>query len=74
VEGDKNVILIYLWKLMWYNMLKLLKVPKLHSNKKEISYFDIENWANAKVKNTIRTYQIERMRDKSLSCKCNISP
>jgi len=67
VQGNKKLILAYLWQLMRYNMLQLLRNLRLRSSRKEISDLDIMNWANAKVKNTGRTSQMESFRDKSLA-------
>lgn len=67
VQGNKKLILAYLWQLMRYNMLQLLKNLRLRSSHKEISDLEIMNWANAKVKNTGRASQMESFRDKSLA-------
>uniref|UniRef100_A0A0D6QT18 Calponin-homology (CH) domain-containing protein n=1 Tax=Araucaria cunninghamii TaxID=56994 RepID=A0A0D6QT18_ARACU len=67
VQGHKKLILAYLWQLMRYNLLQLLKNLKLQSNGKDISDQDILSWANAKVKSTGRTSQMESFKDKSLA-------
>ncbi|XP_024966740.1 fimbrin-1-like isoform X2 [Cynara cardunculus var. scolymus] len=67
VQGNKKLILAFLWQLMRFNMLQLLKNLRSRSNGKEITDADILNWANKKVKNTGRVSQMESFRDKSLS-------
>ncbi|EEF46538.1 fimbrin-1 [Ricinus communis] len=67
VQGNKKLILAFLWQLMRYNMLQLLNNLRAHSQGKEVTDADILKWANKKVKNTGRTSQIENFRDKSLS-------
>ncbi|XWS59450.1 hypothetical protein CRYUN_Cryun08bG0122900 [Craigia yunnanensis] len=57
----------FLWQLMRFNMLQLLKSLRSCSRGKEITDADIINWANRKVKSTGRTTQIESFKDKSLS-------
>lgn len=42
----------YLWQLMRYNMLQLLKNLRFHSHGKEITDADILDWANSKVRNS----------------------
>ncbi|KAI3769166.1 hypothetical protein L6452_00266 [Arctium lappa] len=67
VQGNKKLILAFLWQLMRFNMLQLLKNLRSRSNGKEITDADILKWANKKVKNTGRVSQMESFRDKSLS-------
>ncbi|KAJ8477977.1 hypothetical protein OPV22_021704 [Ensete ventricosum] len=67
VQGNKKLILAYLWQLMRFNILQLLKNLRFHSQGKEISDSDILNWANNKVKDSGRTSQIESFKDKNLS-------
>ncbi|URE12283.1 Fimbrin-like protein [Musa troglodytarum] len=67
VQGNKKLILAYLWQLMRFNILKLLKNLRYHSQGKEISDVDILNWANSKVKGSARTPQMESFKDKNLS-------
>ncbi|XP_031286531.1 fimbrin-1-like [Pistacia vera] len=67
VQGNKKLILAFLWQLMRYNMLQLLKNLRSRSQGKEITDADILNWANNKVKSTGRTSQTESFKDKSLS-------
>ncbi|CAH9089347.1 unnamed protein product [Cuscuta europaea] len=67
VQGNKKLIIAYLWQLMRFNMLQLLKNLRSHSQGKEITDTDILNWANNKVKNVGRTSQMESFKDKSLS-------
>lgn len=67
VQGNKKLILAFLWQLMRFNMLQLLKNLRFHSQGKEITDVDILKWANKKVKSTGRNSQIESFKDKSLS-------
>ncbi|KAF6144998.1 hypothetical protein GIB67_013349 [Kingdonia uniflora] len=67
VQGNKKLILAFLWQLMRFNMLQLLKNLRFHSRGKEMTDADILNWANTKVKSTGRTSRIESFKDKSLS-------
>ncbi|GKD47494.1 fimbrin-1-like protein isoform X1, partial [Tanacetum coccineum] len=65
VQGNKKLILAFLWQLMRYNMLQLLKHLRTRSH--EITDGYILKWANRKVKSTGRTSQMENYKDKSLS-------
>ncbi|KAI4340995.1 hypothetical protein MLD38_025777 [Melastoma candidum] len=70
VQGNKKLILAFLWQLMRFTMLQLLKNLRLHSQGKEgkeVTDADILNWANDKVKMADRTSQMESFKDKSLS-------
>ncbi|KAL8160025.1 hypothetical protein V2J09_001562 [Rumex salicifolius] len=67
VQGNKKLILAYLWQLMRYNMLQLLKNLRSFSHGKEITDSDILRWANQKVKSMGRRSRIESFKDKSLS-------
>ncbi|KAI4319887.1 hypothetical protein MLD38_033432 [Melastoma candidum] len=67
VQGNKKLILAFLWQLMRFTMLQLLKNLRLHSQGKEVTDADILNWANHKVKKADRTSQMESFKDKSLS-------
>lgn len=67
VQGNKKLILAFLWQLMRFTMLQLLKNLRSHSQGREISDADILKWANRKVKSTGRTSHIESFKDKSLS-------
>lgn len=67
VQGNKKLILAFLWQLMRYNMLQLLKNLRSHSQGKEITDADILKWANNKVKHTGRTSKIVNFKDQSLS-------
>lgn len=50
----------FLWQLMRFNMLQLLKNLRSRSSQgKEITDADILKWANKKVKNTGRVSQME---------------
>ncbi|XP_012466061.1 fimbrin-2 isoform X2 [Gossypium raimondii] len=52
VQGNKKLILAYLWQLMRFNILQLLKNLRSHSHGKEITDVDILRWANTKVSNS----------------------
>ncbi|KAK9155439.1 hypothetical protein Sjap_002919 [Stephania japonica] len=69
VQGNKKLILAFLWQLMRFNMLQLLKNLRFHSQGqgKEMTDADILNWANSKVKGTGRNSQMDSFKDKSLS-------
>ncbi|KAK9077589.1 hypothetical protein SSX86_005926 [Deinandra increscens subsp. villosa] len=67
VQGNKKLILAFLWQLMRFHMLQLLKNLRSRSQGKEITDADILKWANKKVKITGRTTQMESFKDKSLS-------
>ncbi|XP_061984515.1 fimbrin-5-like isoform X2 [Populus nigra] len=67
VQGNKKLLLAFLWQLMRYSMLQLLKNLRSHSQGKEITDADILKWANNKIKQTGRTSKIENFKDKSLS-------
>ncbi|GAV74610.1 CH domain-containing protein [Cephalotus follicularis] len=68
VQGNKKLILAYLWQLMRFSMLQLLKNLRSHSSQgKEITDADILRWANNKVKKAGKTSQMESFKDKSLS-------
>lgn len=67
VQGNKKLILAFLWQLMRQNILQLLKNLRHHSHGKEITDTDILQWANEKVKSSGRTSQMGSFKDKSLS-------
>ncbi|KAL0389234.1 UNVERIFIED_CONTAM: Fimbrin-2 [Sesamum calycinum] len=67
VQGNKKLILAYLWQLMRYNMLQLLKNLRFHSHGKEITDADILEWANSKVRNSGSQSRTDSFKDKSLS-------
>ncbi|XP_021811150.1 fimbrin-1-like [Prunus avium] len=67
VQGNKKLILAFLWQLMRFNILQLLRNLRSHSQGKEMTDADILNWANNKVKSTGRTSRMESFKDKSLS-------
>ncbi|KAJ1415584.1 CH domain superfamily [Sesbania bispinosa] len=67
VQGNKKLLLAFLWQLMRFTMLQLLKNLRSHSQGKEITDADILNWANNKVKRAGRTSQIDSFKDKNLS-------
>lgn len=67
VQGNKKLILAFLWQLMRFNILQLLKNLRSRFQGKEVSDADILKWANKKVKSTGRTSQMESFKDKTLS-------
>lgn len=67
VQGNKKLILAFMWQLMRFNILQLLKNLRFHSQGKEITDADILNWANNKVKSTGRTSRMESFKAKNLS-------
>ncbi|CAD5180919.1 unnamed protein product [Musa acuminata subsp. malaccensis] len=67
VQGNKKLILAYLWQLMRFNSLQLLKNLRFHTRGKEISDAGILDWANNKVKESGRTSRMESFKDKNLS-------
>ncbi|OIW21246.1 hypothetical protein TanjilG_31175 [Lupinus angustifolius] len=67
VQGYKKLILAYLWQLMRYNILQLLKNLRFHSHGKEITDVDILQWANSKVSNSGSQSCMNSFKDKSLS-------
>ncbi|GAB2220773.1 hypothetical protein Droror1_Dr00008445 [Drosera rotundifolia] len=67
VQGNKKLILAYLWQLMRYNMLQLLKNLRFHSHGKEIGDADIREWANALVRKSGGQTCMLSFKDKSLS-------
>ncbi|CAK7324560.1 unnamed protein product [Dovyalis caffra] len=67
VQENKKLILAFLWQLMRYNMLQLLKNLRSHSQGKNITDADILKWANYKIKQRGRTSKIEHFKDKNLS-------
>ncbi|KAG6409886.1 hypothetical protein SASPL_127928 [Salvia splendens] len=67
VQGNKKLILAYLWQLMRFNMLQLLKHLRSHSHGKEITDADILEWANSKVRNSGSQSRMDNFKDKKLS-------
>ncbi|KAE8668754.1 Fimbrin-2 [Hibiscus syriacus] len=67
VQGNKKLILAYLWQLMRFNILQLLKNLRFHSHGKEITDVDILRWANTKVSDSGRRSRMDSFKDKSLS-------
>ncbi|XP_042065063.1 fimbrin-5-like [Salvia splendens] len=66
-QGNKKLIIAFLWQLMRFSMLNLLKNLRQHSHGKEIGDADILNWANEKVKRSGRSSQMESFKDKNLA-------
>ncbi|KAL0362885.1 UNVERIFIED_CONTAM: Fimbrin-5 [Sesamum calycinum] len=48
VQGNKKLILAFLWQLMRFNMLQLLKKLRSRFQGREVTDADILNWANRK--------------------------
>ncbi|GLT64804.1 hypothetical protein SLA2020_372740 [Shorea laevis] len=67
VQGNKKLILAYLWQLMRCNILQLLKNLRFHAHGKEITDADILEWANTKVRNSGNQSRMNSFKDKSLS-------
>ncbi|CAI0383613.1 unnamed protein product [Linum tenue] len=68
VQGNKKLIIAYLWQLMRFSMLQLLRNLRSHSSEgKEITDTDIIQWANDKVKKSGKTSQMESFKDKNLA-------
>ncbi|XP_059626276.1 fimbrin-2 [Cornus florida] len=67
VQGNKKLILAYLWQLMRYNVLQLLKNLRFHSHGKEITDADILEWANTKVRSSGGQTHMNSFKDKRLS-------
>lgn len=67
VQGNKKLILAFLWQLMRYNILQLLRNLRFHTSEKEIKDVDILNWANNKVKSSGRYSRMDSFKDRSLS-------
>ncbi|KAJ7961672.1 putative Fimbrin [Quillaja saponaria] len=67
VQGNRKLILAYLWQLMRYNILQLLKNLRFHSHGKEITDADILEWANNKVSNSGSQSRMNSFKDRSLS-------
>ncbi|XP_042010359.1 fimbrin-1-like isoform X1 [Salvia splendens] len=67
VQGNKKLILAFLWQLMRYNMLQLVKKLRTRFQGREMSDADILSWANRKVRSHGRKCKIESFKDKSLS-------
>uniref|UniRef100_A0A0D6R0Z3 Calponin-homology (CH) domain-containing protein n=1 Tax=Araucaria cunninghamii TaxID=56994 RepID=A0A0D6R0Z3_ARACU len=67
VQGNKKLILAFLWQLMRHNILQLLRNLRQYSHGKEITDADILHWANEKVKSSGRTTKMGSFKDKSLT-------
>ncbi|GJW16055.1 fimbrin-2, partial [Tanacetum coccineum] len=67
VQGNKKLILAFLWQLMRFNMLQLLKYLRSYSTGKEFTDADILDWANTKVRSTGSQTCMKSFKDKSLS-------
>ncbi|CAL9243655.1 unnamed protein product [Arabidopsis halleri] len=67
VQGNKKLILGFLWQLMRTHMLQLLKSLRSRTRGKDMTDSEIISWANRKVRIMGRKSQIESFKDKSLS-------
>ncbi|KAL8144744.1 fimbrin-5-like [Apium graveolens] len=67
VQGNKKLIVAFLWQLMRFSMLQLLRNLRSQSQGKEITDSDILNWANEKVQSSGKTTRMESFKDKTLS-------
>ncbi|XP_042517017.1 fimbrin-2-like isoform X2 [Macadamia integrifolia] len=67
VQGNKKLILAFLWQLMRCNILQLLKNLRFHSHEKAITDADILEWANKKVRDAGRHSRMDSFKDKRLS-------
>uniref|UniRef100_A0ACD5YTX8 Uncharacterized protein n=3 Tax=Avena sativa TaxID=4498 RepID=A0ACD5YTX8_AVESA len=67
VQGNKKLILAFLWRVMRTSILQLLKNLRSQSKDKEITDADILIWANNKVKESGKASHIENFKDPSLS-------
>ncbi|KAL1209655.1 Fimbrin-3 [Cardamine amara subsp. amara] len=67
VQGNKKLILGFLWQLMRTHMLQLLKNLRTWTRGKDMTDSEILSWANRKVRIMGRKSQIESFKDKSLS-------
>ncbi|KAH9306636.1 hypothetical protein KI387_011040, partial [Taxus chinensis] len=65
VQGNKKLILAYLWQLMRYHALHMLMNLKLKG--KEVSDAEILAWANSKVKEAGKESVMQSFKDKNLS-------
>ncbi|KAL6899899.1 hypothetical protein ACP4OV_006557 [Aristida adscensionis] len=64
VTNFSSDIKSFLWQLMQYNILQLLKNLRFHSNGKEITDSDILAWANKKVKDSGKNHsRMESFKD-----------
>lgn len=64
----------YLWQLMRYSILELLRNLRFHSHGKEITDADILEWANTKVRNSrtqsrMHSFKVITFATLFLSCK-----
>ncbi|XP_021989518.1 fimbrin-5-like [Helianthus annuus] len=66
VSGNKKLIIAFLWQLMRFSMLQLLKNLRTHGRGKEITDADILQCANMKVKQSGKR-QMDSFKDKRLS-------
>uniref|UniRef100_A0A804U8I3 Calponin-homology (CH) domain-containing protein n=1 Tax=Zea mays TaxID=4577 RepID=A0A804U8I3_MAIZE len=67
VQGNKKLILAFLWQLMRTSILQLLRNLRSHSKEKEMTDADILIWANSKVKESGKNSHIESFKDKTIA-------
>ncbi|CAA7023653.1 unnamed protein product [Microthlaspi erraticum] len=67
VQGNKKLLLAFLWQFMRYTMLQILKNLRSHWQGEEITEADILSWANRKVKKMGRSSQAKSFKDMNLS-------
>ncbi|CAN6812862.1 unnamed protein product [Brassica oleracea] len=67
VQGNKKLILGFLWQLMRSHMLQLLKNIRTQTRGQDMTDTEILSWANRKVKIMGRKSQIKSFKDKSVS-------
>jgi plastin-1 len=65
VQGNKKLIIAYLWQLMRYHLLQLPKNLRLQG--RPVTDLEILRWANVKVKNSGKSTQMESYKDNTLS-------
>ncbi|XP_057451444.1 fimbrin-2 isoform X2 [Lotus japonicus] len=74
VQGNKKLILAYLWQLMRCNILQLLKNLRFHSHGKEITDADILEWANSKVCSSGSQSRMGSFKIITMQCDYNCFP
>ncbi|KAG6517826.1 hypothetical protein ZIOFF_021225 [Zingiber officinale] len=67
VQGNKKLILAFMWQLMRFDILQLLKNLRTQSQGREIKDADILKWANTKLKSAGRRSQMQSFKDPSLA-------
>ncbi|XP_042468770.1 fimbrin-1-like isoform X1 [Zingiber officinale] len=67
VQGNKKLILAFMWQLMRFDILQLLKNLRTQSQGREIKDAAILKWANTKLKSAGRRSQMQSFKDPSLA-------